>query len=373
MPGGVWEDVNGDMANVQEYKCPCCGGAIQFDSASQKMKCPFCGAQLDLETLKTLEQEEKHTAEESLNWENHSTKEWGQEETDGLNFYQCRSCGGEVVTDANTIAAACPFCGSPVVLMDRVCGRLKPDYIIPFQLNKNQAMEGLERHLKGKRLLPRAFKDHNHIKEVQGVYVPFWLFDADAKASMRYRGTRVRTWSDRDYNYTETRHYAIRRGGTLGFAHVPADGSSKMDDDLMESIEPFDFSQAVGFQTMYLAGYLADRYDVSRKDSEERANRRIRKSTEDAFARTVHGYATVVPESGDIRLMNGTSSYVLYPVWLLNTSWHGQLYTFAMNGQTGKFVGNLPMDKGAFLRWLFGLTGAIGAAVFVLSYLMWLL
>ena len=154
---------------------------------------------------------------------------------------------------------------------------------------------------------------------------------------------------------------------------MPVDGSTKMDDALMESIEPYDFTGAVDFQTAYLAGFLADKYDVDSEQSIERANERIKKSTENAFASTVQGYSTVIPESTSIRLQNGKAKYALYPVWLLNTTWNGQRYTFAMNGQTGKFVGDLPLDKGAYKKWLFGLTSLIGAAVFAVSYLLWLL
>ena len=135
----------------------------------------------------------------------------------------------------------------------------------------------------------------------------------------------------------------------------------------------YDFTGAVDFQTAYLAGFLADKYDVDSEQSIERANERIKKSTENAFASTVQGYSTVIPESTSIRLQNGKAKYALYPVWLLNTTWNGQRYTFAMNGQTGKFVGDLPLDKGAYKKWLFGLTSLIGAAVFAVSYLLWLL
>ena len=203
--------------------------------------------------------------------------------------------------------------------------------------------------------------------------MPFWLFDAGAEAHIRYKATRVRHWSDNDFDYTETSFYAVTRGGTLAFADVPVDGSTKMTDDLLESIEPFDLSQAVDFQTAYLAGYLADKYDVDADQSIQRANERIQKSTEEAFAATVQDFVTVTPESSSIRLEKGTVKYALLPVWLLNTTWNGQNYTFAMNGQTGKLVGDLPMDKGAYKKWLFGLTGLIGAACFAASWLLWLL
>lgn len=278
-----------------------------------------------------------------------------------MGVYTCKSCGGELVCDENTAATACPFCGNPIVLTGRLSGDLKPDYVIPFKLDKKAAEAALRNHMKGKRLLPNLFRSENRISEVKGVYVPFWLFDADADAHIRYHATRIRTWSDRDYDYTETQHYAILRSGDLSFTHVPVDGSSRMPNDLMESIEPFDFSSAVDFQTAYLSGYLADRYDVNADDSIGRANERVKKSTESVFASTVVGYHTVVPESTSVRLANGRVHYALYPVWLLNTVWNGKTFSFAMNGQTGKFVGDLPVDKGKKWRW-FGLVSGIAAA-----------
>ena len=258
-------------------------------------------------------------------------------------------------------------------MMGQLSGALKPDYVIPFKLDKKAAKEALKKHYLGKKLIPKVFKDENHLDEIKGIYVPFWLFDTEAEANIRYKATRVNMWSDRNYQYTNTSFFSVSRGGTLGFQRVPVDGSSKMDDALMESIEPFNFADAVDFQTAYLAGYFADRYDVDSEKSIERANSRIKKSTEDTFATTVQGYTTVVPEHSAVKFNGGQAKYALYPVWILNTSWNGQKYTFAMNGQTGKFVGDLPLDKGAYTRWLFGLTGIIGAALLLFSYLFWLI
>ena len=361
------------MAVLQEYKCPCCGGAIEFDSSLQKMKCPYCDTEFEMETLAAYDEELKGEQADRLEWDTTAGSDWQDGEADGLRSYVCQSCGGEIVGDATTAATACPFCGNPVVMMGQFAGALKPDYVIPFKLDKKAAIAALKAHYNGKRLLPKVFKDENHLEEIKGVYVPFWLFDADADANIRYKATRLRTWSDSNYNYTETSYFAVSRGGSLGFERVPVDGSTKMPDILMESLEPYRFADAVDFQTAYLAGYFADKYDVEAEQSIARANERIKKSTEDVFASTVQGYASVVPEFSSVRLQNGVAKYALYPVWLLNTTWDGKQYTFAMNGQTGKLVGDLPMDKAAYRKWLFGLTGIVGAAVFVLSYLLWLL
>lgn len=361
------------MAVIQEYKCPCCGGAIAFDSTIQKMKCPFCNTEFEMETLANYDSELKSDQADDMSWQLASGGAWQEDELGGLKAYVCNSCGGEIACDENTAAIACPFCGNPVVMMGQFSGALRPDFVIPFKVDKNAAKAALKSHYEGKRLLPKVFKDQNHIDEVKGVYVPYWLFDTRAHVNLRYKATKVRTWNDSEYDYTETKFYAVSRGGKIGFESVPVDGSSKMPDDLMESIEPFHFSEAVDFQTAYLAGYLADKYDVDAEQSAERANERIRKSAEDAFYQTVEGYTTVTKETGSIRLENGKVTYALFPVWLLSTTWKGQSYLFAMNGQTGKMVGNLPLDKAAYKKWLFGLTGMIGVVLFAISYLLWLL
>ena len=269
-------------------------------------------------------------------------------------------------------ASACPYCGNPIVVTGQVSGALKPDYVIPFKLDKKAAKDGLMRHLEGKRLLPKVFKDQNHIDEVKGVYVPFWLFDTEADADIRYRATKVRSWSDKNYNYTETSFFMVGRSGSIGFTRVPVDGSTKMEDDLMESIEPFDFKDAVPFQTAYLAGYMADKYDVSAEESIARANERVKRSTEDNFKSTVSGYTSVTTEQSSVRLHDGSAKYALYPVWILNTTWNGKRYRFAMNGQNGKFVGDLPVDNDAAKTWMIGLSAAFAAAAYGISWLLWL-
>lgn len=361
------------MAELLEYKCPCCGGAVGFDSSIQKIKCPYCDTEFDMEALKSLDEELADQQPDDMTWETAAGGEWQEGETNGIRSYICNSCGGEIVGDTNTAAMSCPFCGNPVVMKGHLAGVLRPDYVIPFKLDKEAAKAGFMKHLQGKPLLPKVFKDQNHIDEIKGIYVPFWLFDVDVKAKARYQATKIRRWSDSNYYYTNTSYYSVVRGGDIAFDRVPVDGSSKMADDLMESIEPYDFKDAVDFQTAYLAGYFADKYDIDAEQSIERANDRIKKSTEDAFAKTVVGYSTVIPAGSNVRLSKGKAKYALYPVWLLNTTWNGEKYTFAMNGQTGKFVGNLPCDKKAYWKWFATIAAVASVAIYGAMWLINLL
>lgn len=362
------------MAETLEYKCPCCGGSVEFNSTVQKMKCPYCDTEFDMDTLKAYDEElKKDKSSDDMSWDTNVGSEWQEGETEGMRVYSCKSCGGEIIADENTGATSCPYCGNPIAMTGQFSGDLRPNYIIPFKLDKKAAKEALKKHMSGKRLLPKVFKDENHIEEVKGVYVPFWLFDAEADANIRYKATKTRHFSDSDYNYTETSYFSITRGGSIDFQNVPVDGSTKMPDDLMESIEPFDFKDAVDFKLAYLAGFLADKYDVNSEQCINRANQRVKESTEDSFRNTVNGYSSVTCESSNVSFQDGKVKYVLYPVWILSTKWQEKNYLFAMNGQTGKFVGNMPTDMNAFWKYFFKFTALFAVIIYAIMWLTVLL
>ncbi len=346
-----------DMA-LLEYKCPCCSGAIEYNSTVGKMKCPYCDTEFEMETLKEMDEAiSEDTVNDDLSWDTKAGSEWSDSDASGVVSYECKSCGAKITFDATTTASSCPFCDNPIVMTAGFVGGLKPDFVIPFKLDKKAAKEAFNKHLQGKKLLPRVFKDQNHIDEIKGVYVPFWIFDSDADANMVFKGTKVRRYTSGQYDVTETSFYRVLRSGSMSFADIPVDGSEKMDDALMDSVEPFNVKEGVEFQSAYLAGYCADKYDVSAEDSIERANKRIRNSTEAAFKATASEYTTLTTETNNIRLSNGKTRYALLPLWILNTTWNGEKYVFAMNGQTGKFVGNLPCDKGLYKKYLFSTAG----------------
>lgn len=350
------------MAELLQYKCPCCGGAVEFNSETQNMKCPYCEAEFDIEALKASGSDE--TGEDVAEWETESSN-FSDEEAAGMKVYKCQSCGGEVVGDETLGATSCPYCGNPVVMKGAFSGELRPDVVIPFKFDKKAAKEALSKHIASKKLLPKVFKDENHIDEINGIYVPYWLFDCDAEGYASYKGEKKRRWSDNNFDYEETSFFNIFRRGSMLFKALPVDGSTKMEDKLLESIEPFDISEGVDFNTAYLSGYLADKYDVSSDECIERANERIRRTLESELDATVNGYDSYSEESSSMTLNDAKCRYALYPVWILNTTWKDKKYTFAMNGQTGKIVGDLPMDKGAFWKWVGIVTAAAGALSYI--------
>ena len=155
----------------------------------------------------------------------------------------------------------------------------------------------------------------------------------------------------------------MRRAGSIAFEKIPVDASSKMPDDYMDSIEPYDYAELRPFSTAYLPGFLADKYDVSVEDSRERADKRCAGSLVSALECTVSGYTSCDETSRDIHLKRGKVHYALLPVWILNTRWEGKDFLFAMNGQTGKLVGKLPVST----KRVVGLFAAIAALLIAIS------
>ena len=333
------------MANLQ-LKCPCCGGALQFDDKKQLTVCPYCDSQFTAEDLKAYTQELDSHEQEDTSWDESMVQAYTNEDKEGIKIYSCDSCGGEIIVEETTSSTVCPYCGNNVLVAKELSGDLKPNYVIPFKNDKEAAKESLKKFFKKKPLLPGSFSKENVIEEIKPLYVPFWLFDADVDGKVDFRGEVTKRWSDANYDYKEVKTYSIIRGGQIAFDHVPVDGSIKMEDQLMESIEPYDFNEAKEFNAGYLAGYPADRYDVDQDVTFKRATERFRDGTVQAFRNDIKGYENVTVKSSSLQFSNTNACYALYPVWILNTKWKEKNFRFAVNGQTGKIAGNLPISAG---------------------------
>ena len=242
-------------------------------------------------------------------------------------------------------------------------GILKPDYVLPFKLSKEDAVAALKNHYKGKPLLPKAFTNGNHIEEIKGVYVPFWLFDANASGSGQYEATTSSSHRSGDYVITTTKHYDVRRAGTTQFMGVPVDGSTKMPNGHMDAIEPYDYRAFQPFSTAYLPGYMADKYDEDADTCQARAHSRMQNSVSSELSASITGYNSVSTLSENISIDYAAKHYALLPVWMLHTKWSGKDFLFAMNGQTGKLVGNLPVST----KRVIGLFAAIAALLVAIS------
>ena len=366
---------------VTNYQCPSCTGPLHFSGASGRLECEYCDASYDVAEIEALYAEKeknaaaaKQTAKEGSAgqsvpsvdgsaWDTSDfCEDWGAE-GDGMRVYGCPSCGAQLICEESTAAASCPYCGNPTVVPGQFLGALRPDFIVPFKLSKEEAVKALKSHYKGKFFLPKSFISENHVQEIRGIYVPFWMFDGEAEGDAHYEAARSRTYRSGDYEITETKHYDVYRAGTVTFEKVPVDASSKMPDGHMDSIEPYDYKELKPFSTAYLPGFLADKFDVTVEQSRQRADQRCEGTLASALRGTVKRYDLCVLRESSVHLRRGKVHYALMPVWMLNTKWHGKDFIFAMNGQTGKLVGDLPVSWGKF----WGLFAAIAIPLSVIG------
>jgi len=346
-------------ANVLEYKCPCCDAGLIFGEQQQKLQCDSCGNNFDLETIAEYNRIPDQADEQNFVWEDEEVVP-----------FQCPSCGGLIEYDDHTASTFCPYCDNPVVLPQRVSASLTPDAVIPFKKSRQEAQDAFKALCKGKPLLPKDFISENRISQLTGLYVPFWLYSCSGSQDGKYKATRVRRWSDSNYNYTRTDHFLLTRAATADFQWIPMDASSKVSNEIMESIEPYDYSQLTDFNPAYLTGFLSDKYDVESKTGEERIRQRVSQTMDQMIAASCLGYTTVLPMGKNLKITHSKASYVLLPVWILTSKYKDKEYTFAMNAQTGKMTGSFPICPKRSAAWFFGICATVAALVTAVQYLI---
>lgn len=349
--------------SVLEYKCPCCDAALTFGEEQQKLTCDSCGNEFEFDTVVEYNRIPEDITEPDFVWEERT------KEAEPLP-YQCPSCGGLIEYDDHTAATFCPYCDNPIILPDRVTAVLKPDAVIPFKTTKAQAQDKFRELCKGKPLLPKDFMTENRLESITGYYVPFWLYNCDGAVDAKFRATRVHHWSDSNYDYTKTDYYLLTRAANAQFDSIPLDGSTKMDDSVMESIEPYDYSQLAEFDPAYLSGFLADKYDVEAVDGEDRIRERVGDTLDEMLLTSCIGYDTVLPNARNLKIRHSKASYVLLPLWHMTVKYKDKDYNFAMNGQTGKMTGTLPICPKRSAAWFCGIFAAVTALIAVIELLI---
>ena len=341
------------MNNAIDHKCPNCDAVLKFNPHGGNWKCEYCRSEFNLEDLN------KH--EEKLKKEEKEVQKVTNEE--GLDVYTCNNCGASIVVDPNVSTTSCVYCKNTAILKDKLHGQFNPDFVIPFKHTKEDAIASFKKLGKGKPLMPKAFNIKKNIKDITGIYIPFWLYDFDAAGEIDADCKRITTWRSGNYRYTKTDTYLVTRGGNMNFEKVPVDGSKRFPNDIMNSIEPFDYNDLKVFNYSYLSGFLSEKYDMTSDEVIEEAITRAKNSFIEEMKRDIRGYNTVIPTTNSINLNNTKKQYVLLPVWMLNVKYKDKIHTIAMNGQTGKMVGNIPVDvKKAIFMWIliFALSFAVG-------------
>lgn len=341
---------------VLQYKCPDCGADMEFDSKTGMLSCPSCGHTDNIENYKDPNynpNEDIPDFDEHVDETSYSTFN-----DDNAVEYQCKNCGATLITDKDTTATTCSFCGAPMILGDRLSGKLAPSKVIPFKINKQEAQEAFKKWCRKGLLTPRGFMNADRIKSITGVYVPFWLYDLNGRGDAQAICTRVSHYTQGDYDITETKYYNVYRRVDVFYNNVPCDASAKMDDNMMDKLEPFDYGDLKEFNTPYLAGYIAEKYNYTDKDLFPRIEQRGQTFVTDYIRSTITGYDSVDIRSKDIQILQKNAEYTLFPIWMICYDYNKGEHAFAMNGQTGKVVGKPPLSKGKIAAWFGGIAAS---------------
>ncbi len=336
------------MLEAKTYVCPNCGADLKFDADKQKFICEFCHGSFTEDKVKELFKKINEPSAEDEK-ELKVQQELEREFQENTNLYQCPSCGAEIIADTNTAASFCCYCHNPVILKGRVDGKDRPSKVLPFSFGRDKAVEYFNDWAKKKKYIPSDLLSEKQIEKMTGLYVPFWVADAITNTRMTAMARKVRTWTSGGYIYTETKDFAVLRDVNIEYNGVPADGSKKIEDSLMEAIEPFDYTRIKDFDMSYLSGFLADRYDVNKEEMYPRIHERMFSNN----AQTVESscsYNDMFNKNFQNNVLKLRWNYMLLPVWFMTYHYKGKMWEYAINGQTGKISGELPIDNKKLIR-----------------------
>ena len=359
------------------YQCPNCNAALEYNNELGKFKCLFCDSEFTEDDIKKrfAENEGFQLSQENLEAEQEAARDESNrqaEEFSGASaLYTCPNCGAGVICDSLTASTRCHFCHTPVILTGRLSGEFKPDIIIPFKKTREQAEAAFKEYCRGKFLLPKGFTSEAQIQNITALYVPYWLKSGQVDAFLEAEGHKVRSWRVGDMRYTNTKVFSVTRRADLTFVRVPCDGSKRIEDSLMESIEPFDYTGIKPFSMSYLSGCGAEKYDVTSEEAAPSIDARVKSAASEVLRGDISGYSSTMEKRSSINFKTQQTVYGLLPVWFLNYTYKGKDYPFVMNGQTGTNFGILPVS--GLRKFLFGaglfivlgvLLGLLGGVLF---------
>ncbi len=327
------------MATVSAYKCLNCQAPLGFDPKSGQWKCHYCFSEFTKQELDKVYKEEEVT-----------------QSTGTLNAYHCNNCGAEIVADETTSATFCLYCKSPSLIKERFKGEFHPKYVIPFKITHEDAEEIYKKWIRKKLFAPTQFKNDEEIEKIKGVYAPFWLYDCEANGQIQGQATKVSSWRSGNYRYTRTKYYHVEREGRVKYERIPVDASTKFDDKFMVMIEPYDYKALADFSMHYMTGFFAETYDVDEATCKKTMKERVDDFISNRIRNTVTGYTSFSVQHASSNLNYASEAYALMPVYLLVNEYKDKKHMFIVNGQTGKVVGETPIDhKRQLVFWLIAL------------------
>ena len=368
------------------YKCPKCGGPLQFNPETQKFLCEYCYSEFtDKEVQERYaEREQQQTRDEREVERAEKKKAEAQQGADnGEEYavsYTCPSCGAEVITTSTTAATQCVYCQNPIVLGGRLSDEFKPDTVIPFAIDKKKAVDVFLNMCKKRWFLPKGFTSSKQFEKMQGVYFPYWYVDEQMRSSVSATGKKERTWTSGNRRYTETSTYRLYRTGDIMIQNVAESAlrvteensvkadikvSQKTKQEMLNCVHPFDLSKEIPFSMSYLSGFQAEKRDISQQDLTAKVAQRMDDYAKTLLENTMSGYSGVSIDNYNDETFNQNWRYSLLPVWIVTYKFNGEILPFAINGQTGKTYGKLPIAIGKVI----GIAAIIAVVIFIIATL----
>lgn len=350
---------------VIQYKCPNCGGPLKFDPATGKHTCEYCKSAFVSESLNTGNAAQAVNADEGgRNAENRDSS------IEDSRVYTCPSCGATIVTDATTAATFCYYCHNPVVLEGRLDGADKPDYVVPFKVSKEKALEIFGQWIAKKKYVPKAFYSESQIEKFTGVYFPYYIYTCNIDGSIDGEATKVSVYERGQYEYTETGIYHVTRAGNMEVKHVLRNALKKANSVLAEAVIPFymDGDNLKPFNMSYLSGFFAEKKDMMKESLESEVRQEVKNYAVSKLRESVADYQDIQVTEDNTELKNEKWEYALLPVWSLTYNSNGKIYYFSINGQTGKPIGELPVDTGKLISTFLLIFIPIALALFAVFY-----
>jgi DNA-directed RNA polymerase subunit RPC12/RpoP len=316
------------------YKCPNCGGGLKFEPDIQKSRCEFCRSVFTDAELGDLSKAIDEKAQREAD-----------RESGRLKGYNCDSCGAEVVTEETTSATFCYYCHNPVLLTERLTGDFKPTKIVPFSYDKEKAIAAFLKWARKRMFVPKTFYSNSQLEKITGMYIPYWMANVQADVDYAGKGTNLRTWRVGDTEYTEHKEFAIARQGLIDINNVHEVAMRKIDKGLIDSISPYDETKTLDFSMSYLSGFFAEKYDIQKDEVQPLLESKAREYAKIMVNEAIGSYDSVQLVRDRLDLVFKGWNYALLPAWILTYLYKGKTYIYAINGQTGKAHGELPVDN----------------------------
>lgn len=311
--------------------CPGCGAPMEYDPGFDSLVCQSCGNIIDPKSLPDADDFYlNYGSEEPVDLKDMVDEDSWSGEMYDCHIYTCSQCGGEVIVSGTEVSTRCIYCGSTAVVFNRIAREHRPDYIVPFKITKEEALENVREKLLSGFFVPRFFKKAEP-SVVRGIYIPYFLYEGSYQDTQRFLA------GETPYIYD----------CECEFEDLPVEACKALADRTSAMLEPYYLNEKVEFDTSYLMGFYSNVQDLEPRVAAGGANikaraffdREVMNQLPKSYFRKMRR-VTSVPKSKLSR-----SSYALLPAWFITINRENTPYTFLVNGQTGKVVGTVPWNR----------------------------